>query len=73
MLGISGISEDFRECMRLMENSAHLFKLQLLNTSSKINLNSESKQRTDVIEITEIFGRIKLLIKKFEEKNFKIN
>lgn len=72
MIGISGINESFRGCMRLMENAAYLFRSQLLNTSSKVFLNKDSKQITDIIEISEIFGRIKMLIKKLEEKNFKI-
>jgi hypothetical protein len=72
MFGVSGIYQEFRGCMRLLESTIGLIRTQLmLNSSSKGLLFSQST--TDIIEIIEIFGRIKMVIKKLEEKNFKIS
>jgi len=72
MFGVLGINPDFRGCMRLLEGTIGSIRTQLmLNSSSKGLINSNSS--TDIIEITEIFGRIKMVIKKLEEKNFKIS
>ncbi len=66
MLGVSGISDDFNGCIKLIEDSVSLLKSLLIISFSKVHLNSQSN--TDIIDVNDIFGRIKMLSKKLEEK-----
>jgi hypothetical protein len=61
MFGLCSISSSFKECCKLIDNSINILRNQILNFKDFKNFLHES--RTDLLDLNEIFGRIKMLMK----------
>ncbi len=61
MMGISGVANEYRDLWKLLDNSMSLLKAQIF---PKVYSNLITEDfRSDIIDINEIFGRIKLMAK----------
>jgi hypothetical protein len=60
MIGISGTSNNYRDCIKLMDNSTSLIK-SLVYTKEYKPVFSDS--RSDMIELSEVIGKVKMFIK----------
>lgn len=61
MFGICGISSSFRELCKLMDTSINILRNQIINFKDAKNILNES--RTDLIELVDIFGKVKMFLK----------
>lgn len=61
MLGLCGIGGSFKECCKLIDNSLTLIK-NCTNISKDFK-NNLQESRTDLLDLNEIIGRMKLFVK----------
>jgi hypothetical protein len=66
MIGISGLSSNFKSLLKLIDNSISIIRNEVYNTGYKVHTYSDT--RSDGIELSDVFSRLKTYMKKFEEK-----
>jgi hypothetical protein len=60
MFGLCAVAENLKECIKIIDNSVTLIRSQVFSKDSK-QLIQDS--RTDIIELNDIIGKIKMFIK----------
>lgn len=65
MFGICGIARNKDECFKLFESSINLLK-NIVNRKDNKNISLSIENRSDIIDVNDLIGRIKYYLKNFK-------